>query len=81
MAGQGGWKDQPSRRCPGLKFKESRELPLPARLDLVKERGLCRLCLSRCDPEGKRMHKRCRWKSRILSELCQKQHKCRQTHH
>ena len=27
------------------------------------------------------MHKRCRLKSRIENELCQRQHKCRQTHH
>jgi hypothetical protein len=27
------------------------------------------------------MHKRCRWKNRIWNELCQEQHKCRQTHH
>jgi hypothetical protein len=59
MAGQGGWKNQLSRRGPGLKFKEFRELAPAARLDLVRERGLCRLCLSLCDPVGKRMHKRC----------------------
>jgi hypothetical protein len=27
------------------------------------------------------MHKRCRLKSRIENDLCQRQHKCRQTHH
>jgi hypothetical protein len=27
------------------------------------------------------MHKRCRLKGRIENELCQRQHKCRQTHH
>jgi hypothetical protein len=81
VAGQGGWKDQLTCRGPGLKFKEFRELPPAARLNLVREHGLCRLCLSCCDPEGKRMQKRCWWKNRILNELCQEQHKCRQTHH
>jgi hypothetical protein len=80
MTGQAGWKDQLSCRSPGLK-KEFRELPPAARLNLVRECGLCRLCLSRCDLEGKRMHKRCRRKSRIWNELCQEQNKCRQTHH
>jgi hypothetical protein len=65
MAGQGGWRDQLSRRNPGLELKEFPELPPAARLNLVRECGLCRLCLSRCDPEGKFMHKRCRWKSRV----------------
>ncbi|MFN9905603.1 MAG: hypothetical protein ACK56F_05675, partial [bacterium] len=27
------------------------------------------------------MHKRCRLKSRIENELCQKKHECRRTHH
>ncbi len=47
----------------------------------MRERGLCSRCLSRCDPKGERMHKRCRLKSRIENELCQRQRKCRQTHH
>ncbi len=81
MAGQGGWRDQLSRRNMGLEFKEFRRLPPAARLDLVRERGWCRLCLSRCDLEGMHMHKRCRLKSWIWNELCQEQHKCRQTHH
>jgi hypothetical protein len=80
MAGQGGWRGQLSRRNPGL-IKEFRRLPPAARLNLVRERGLCRLCLSCCDPKGECMHKRCRLKSRIENELCRKQHKCRQTHH
>ncbi len=29
----------------------------------------------------KHMHKRCLWKNRIWNELCQEQHKCRQTNH
>jgi hypothetical protein len=79
-AGGDGWRGQLSRRNPGL-IKEFRGLPPAARLDLVRERGLCSRCLSRCDPKGERMHKRCRLKSRIENELCQRQHKCRQTHH
>ena len=79
-AGGDGWRSQASRRNPGL-IEEFRGLPPAARLSLVRERGLCSRCLSRCDPEGKRMHKRCRLKSRIENELCQRQHKCRQTHH
>ena len=79
-AGGDGWRSQASRRNPGL-IEEFRGLPPAARLDLVKERGLCSWCLSRCDPKGERMHKRCRLKSRIENELCQRQHKCRQTHH
>jgi hypothetical protein len=73
-----GWRGQLSRRNPGL-IKEFRGLPPAARLDLVRERSLCSRCL--CDPKGERMHKRCRLKSRIENELCQRQHKCRQTHH
>jgi hypothetical protein len=46
VAGQGGWEDQLSRRNPGLKYEGFRELPPAARLNLVAERGLCRLCLS-----------------------------------
>jgi hypothetical protein len=79
-AGGDGWRGQLSRRNPGL-IKEFRGLPPAARLDLVRGRGLCSRCLSRCDPKGERMHKRCRLKSRIENELCQRQHKCRQTHH
>ncbi len=78
-AGGDGWRGQVSRRNPGL-IKEFRGLSPAARLSLVRERGLCSRCLSRCDPEGERMHKRCRLKSRIENELCQRQHKCRQTH-
>jgi hypothetical protein len=63
-AGGDGWRGQLSRRNPGL-VKEFRGLPPAARLDLVRERGLCSRCLSRCDPKGERMHKRCRLKSRI----------------
>jgi hypothetical protein len=38
---------------------------LPAvRLNLVRERGLERLCLSCYDPEEERMHKKCRWRTR-----------------
>jgi hypothetical protein len=70
VAGQGGWKGQLSRRSPGLK-KEFQ----------VRERGLCRLCLSRYNPKGERMQKRCRLRNQIWNELCQEQHKCRQTHH
>jgi hypothetical protein len=80
VAGGDGWRGQLSRRNPGL-IKEFRGLPPAARLDLVRERGLCSRCLSRCDPKGERMHKRCRLKSRIENELCQRQHKYRQTHH
>jgi hypothetical protein len=80
MTGGGGWGDQLSRRNPGL-IKEFRGLPPAARLNLVRECGLCELCLSRCDPKGERMHKRCRLKSQIKNELCQEQRKCRQTHH
>jgi hypothetical protein len=80
VAGGDGWRGQLSRRNPGL-IKESRGLLPAARLDPVKERGLCSWCLSRCDPQGERMHKRCRLKSRIENDLCQRQHKCRQTHH
>ncbi len=79
-AGGDGWRGQLSRRNPGL-IKEFRGLPPAARINLARERGLCSQCLSRCDPKGERMHKRCRLKSRIESELCQRQHKCRQTHH
>ncbi len=81
VAGQGGLQDQLSRKGQGLKFKEVRELSPAERLNLVRECGLCGMCLSRCDPQGKRMHKRCLWKKRIWNELCQEQHKCRQTHH
>ncbi len=80
MAGGDGWRGQLSRRNPGL-IKEFHGLPPAARLNLVREHGLCKLCLSCCDPKGERMHKRCQLKSRIKNELCQKQHKCRQTHH
>ncbi len=79
-AGGDVWRGQLSRRNPGL-VKEFRGLPPAARLDLVRERGLCSWCLSRCDPKGERMHKRCRLKGRIENELCQRQHQCRQTHH
>ncbi len=80
VAGGDGWRGQLSRRNPGL-IKEFRGLPPAARLNRVKERGLCVRCLSHCDPKGERMHKRCRLKSRIENELCQRQHKCRKTHH
>ncbi len=80
LAGRGGWRDQLSRRNPGL-IREFRGLQPAAILNLVRERGLCRLCLSRCGPKSERMHKKCRLKSRIGNELCQEQHKCRQTHH
>ena len=79
-AGGDGWRSRASRRNPGL-IEEFRGLPPAARLSLVRERGLCSRCLSRCDPEGERMHERCRLKSRLENELCQRQHKCRQTHH
>jgi hypothetical protein len=46
VAGQGGWVDHLSRRNPGLKYEGFQELPPAARLNLVAERGLCRLCLS-----------------------------------
>jgi hypothetical protein len=81
VAGRCGWEDQLSCRNLGLKYEEFRELPPAARPNLVGDRGLCRLCLSRYDPEGKRMHKRCQWKNRMWNELCQEQNKCRQTHH
>ena len=80
VAGRGGWRDQLSRRNPGL-IKEFQELPPAARRNPVRERDMCRLCLSRCDAKGECMHKRCRLKSWIGNKLCQKQHKCRQTHH
>jgi hypothetical protein len=80
MAGGDSWRGQLSRRNTGL-IKEFRGLPPAARLDLVKERGLCSQCLSCCDPKSERMHKRCRLKSWIENELCQRQHKCSQTHH
>ncbi len=80
VAGGDGWRGQLSRRNPGL-IKEFPGLPPAARLDLVRERGLCSRCLSRCDPKGERMQKRCRLKSRIENELCKRQHKCRKTHH
>ncbi len=79
VAGGDGWRGQLSRRNPGL-IKEFRGLSPAARLDLVREPGLCSRCLSRCDPKGERMHKRCRLKGRIENKLCQRQHKCRQTH-
>jgi hypothetical protein len=75
VAGQGGWRDQLSCRNPGLKFKEFQGLPPEARLDLVRECGWCRMCLSRCDPKGERMHKRCRQRNRIWNELCQERQK------
>jgi hypothetical protein len=78
-AGGDGWRGQLSRRNPGI-IKEFRGLPPTARLDLVRERGLCSRCLSHCDPKGKRMHKRCRLKSQIENKLCQRQHKCRLIH-
>ncbi len=56
-AGEDGWRGQVSRRNPGL-IKEFRGLPPAARLSLVRERGLCSRCLSRCDPKGERMHNR-----------------------
>jgi hypothetical protein len=68
VAGGDGWRGQLSRRNPGL-IKEFRGLPPAARLDLVRERGLCSRCLSCCDPKGERMHKRCRLKGRIENEL------------
>jgi hypothetical protein len=80
VAGGDGWRGQLSRRNLGL-IKEFRGLPPAARLDLVRECGLCSRFLSRCNSKGGRMHKRCRLKSRIENELCQRQHKCRQTHH
>ncbi len=55
VASRDGWRDQLSRRNPGL-IKEFRGLPPAARLNLVRERGLCKLCLSGCDPKGERMH-------------------------
>ncbi len=79
-AGGDGWRGQLSRRNPGL-IKEFRGLLPAARLDLVRERGLCSPCLSGCNPKGERMHKRCRLKSWIENELCQRQRKCRQAHH
>jgi hypothetical protein len=79
-AGVDSWRGQLSRRNPGL-LKEFSGLPPATKLDLVRERSLCSRCLSLCDPKGERMHKRCRLKSRIENELCQRQHKCRQTHH
>jgi hypothetical protein len=80
VAGGDGWRGQLSRRNPGL-IKEFCGLPPAARLNLLRVRGLCSWCLSCCNPKGERMHKRCWLKSQIENELCQKQHKCRKTHH
>jgi hypothetical protein len=55
-----------------------RELPPAARLDLVREHDLCKLCLGCC--EGKAKRKKCRWRNRIHMELCQ-ENKCRRRHH
>jgi hypothetical protein len=58
--------------CPSgtiFDYKKFRELPPEARLKLVREHGLCKLCLGRCDPGGKRLPKECRWRNQILHEL------------
>jgi hypothetical protein len=52
-------------------------LPPAARLDLVREQDLCKLCLGRC--EGKIKGKKCSWRNRIQMELCQ-ENKCRHRH-
>ncbi len=47
----------------------------------MRKHGLCKLCLGRCDPEGKRLHKECRRRNQIWHELCQEQNKCRRSQH
>ncbi len=81
-----GWleqlEDQLSRRNRDIfNYKEFRELSPEARLELVRKHSLCKLCLGRCDPGGKRLHKECRWRNQIWHELCQEQNKCRRSHH
>jgi hypothetical protein len=81
-AGWSSWEDQLSRRNQDIfDYKEFRELSPEARLKLVRKHGLCKLCLGRCDPGGKRLHKECRWRNQIWHELCQEQNKCRRSHH
>ncbi len=58
--------------------EEFLELSQAARLDLVGELNLCRLCLAHC--EGKIKHKKCKWRNKIRDELCQEQNKCRRSH-
>jgi hypothetical protein len=59
--------------------KELSELLLAARLDLVREYDLCKLCLGLC--KGKIKGKKCRLRNVIHNELCQEQNKCRRRHH
>jgi hypothetical protein len=47
----------------------------------VRKHGLCKLCLGRCEPGAKRLHKECRWRNQIWHQLCQEQNKCRRSHH
>jgi hypothetical protein len=76
-AGWSSWEDQLSRRNRDIfDYKEFRELSPEARLGLVRKHGLCKLCLGRCDPGGKRLHKECRWRNQIWHELCQERNKC-----
>ena len=72
VAGWSSWEDQLSLRNQDIfDYKKFRELPPEARLELVRKHGLCKLCLGRCDPEGKRLHKECRRRNQIWHELCQ----------
>jgi len=80
--GWSSWEDQLSRRNQDIfDYKEFRELSPEVRLGLVRKHGLCKLCLGRCDPGGKRLHKECRWRNQIWHELCQERSKCRRGHH
>ncbi len=74
-AGWSSWEDQLSRRNRDIfDYKEFRELSPEARLGLVRNHGLCKLCLGRCDPGGKGLHKECpanRYElRRTCAELC-----------
>jgi hypothetical protein len=51
-ANQGSWENQLSCRNQRIhEYEEFWELPPARRLNLVRECGLCRLCLSHCDPD------------------------------
>ena len=81
-AGWSSWEDQLSCGNQDIfEYKKFRELPPAETLELVRKHGLCKLCLGRCDPGGKRLHKECQWRNQIWQELCQEQNKCRRSHH
>jgi hypothetical protein len=51
-ANHGSWENQLSCRNQRIhEYEEFWELPPARRLNLVRECGLCRLCLSHCDPD------------------------------